>query len=135
MSVTQQKASDAKRAEFLKKYGMKKGVGKPNSIEKGALLLGSILSLGVSTVKDKTSGIAKNVDFFTLKDAESGEVNSFWMDAGIKTALSQNGIISPTDAGLVVKFHGIIAIEHLGMTDLGGGKRANNYSVFVTEAS
>jgi hypothetical protein len=114
---------------------MKAGVGKPVSIEKGALLSGTIVSLGVTSVKDKTTGISKNVDFFTLKDLETGEPHSYWMDAGIKQALSQNGIIAPTENGLVIKNQVSIGIEHLGMTDLGGGKRANNYQIYMPGAN
>ncbi len=123
---TKQNAAPAEKS-FFEKFGLKAGIGKPTTPLKGKLYAGLILSVGSSPVK------GKEVPFITLKDAENGEVESLWMDAGMKTALSQNGIIALTDNGYVVKNKEIIGLKHEGMIAIPGTTRTvNNYAVFVS---
>lgn len=117
--------------EAIRKLGLKKGTGKPESFPKNGFVSGVVLSAGNSPVRDKTTGMMKQVEFISIKDAESGDIRSYWLDAGLKTVLAQNGVVATAENGIVVKYKEIIAIEHMGMADLGGGKKANNYELYL----
>lgn len=119
------------KLEAIRALGLKKGTGKPSSFPKDGFISGVVLSAGNSPVRDKSSGVMKQVEFITIKDSESGDIRSYWMDAGLKTALAQNGVVATIEGGIVVKYKEIIAIEHAGMADLGGGKKANNYNLYL----
>lgn len=117
--------------EAIRKLGLKQGTGKPVSFPKDGFIAGVVLSAGNSPVRDKATGVMKQIDFITMKETESGDVRAIWLDAGLKTVLAQNGVVATVETGLIVKYKETIAIEHAGMADLGGGKKANNYKLYI----
>lgn len=72
------------------------------------------------TITDKTTGELKDVPEFVLIN-ELGEKFSFLGDAGFSSEFHRAD----------VKSGDLVKIVKEGQTDLGNGKRVNNYSIFV----